>query len=460
MKYIGPFLRINTMDINNIEKQLLYFSRESFKHILFNSRCGVTSNLQQLKLKNLPNLDSNIFRKISPLLCIYKKANPKLNVAKDSLTWDEDTFKKEVNVSSNIFMNLMLMDLSNYYHQFENLDANLYALSKIYSQLAIKQLDFFSSYLRSADGVFVDKKDCSEDEEHLDFVDKEKKFKFSDQALCMAAYYKVSNLPDNADAEAYKSFSLDILNMLISYKDQLYDLSLEEINRLCLAFNVFYEENKNEEAKYMLMDLYDLLIDRTSESLEENSNIKIDNLCMAYINLDCAHDSLGLLKFEEERDKILQILNSYYDTEKGIFIKNTEKKDVDFSSQEVVLYTLCQLINLKNHADSGTSIITDVYKRQLINSGLILSWPDTPSLDSPERYRNFTNKSEDLLEDDYFRMPSIPTPESSQLAPIFIKNISYNKKKDAFEQSKNTFDSSKNMPLLYLIQYTLNRKGA
>jgi hypothetical protein len=447
---------MNTLSTNNIEKQLLFFSRESFKHILLNSKCGVTSNLQQLKLKNLPNLDSNIFKKISPLLCIYKKANPKLKVDKDSLSWDEDTFKKEVNISSNTFMNLMLMDASNYYNQFENIDSNLFTLSKIYSQLAVKQLDFFSSYLRSADGVFVDKKNSSEEaEDQLKFEDKEKKFKFSDQALCMAAYYKVSNLPDNTDAEAYKSFSLDILNMLLNYKDQLYDLSLEEINKLCLAFNIFYEESKNETAKYMLIDLYDLLIDKINEACEADSNVKVDNLCMGYINLNCAHDSLSLLKFKEERDKILEKLNSYYDTEKGIFIKNTEKKDIEFSSQEVVLYTLCQIINLKNNPDTNTSILSDVYKRQLINSGLILSWPDTPSLESAERYRNFTTKSEDLLEDDYFRMPSIPTPESNELAPIFIKSVNYNKKKDVFEQSKNTFDSSKNMSLLYLIQYTL-----
>lgn len=447
---------MNSLNSNNIENQLLFFSRESFKHILLNSKCGITTNLQQMKMKNHPNFDINIFKKNSPLLCIYKKSNPKLKVDKDTFSWDEDSFKKEVNLASNVYMNLMLMDSSKYYSQFEEKDNKLFQLSKLFSQLSVKQLDFFSSYLRNSDGVFVDKKYSSEDsEDKLKFEDKEDKFKFSDQALCMAAYYKASNLSDNADAEAYRIFSLDILNMFLNYKEELYNLSLEEINKLCFAFNIFYEESNNEEAQNMLFDLYDLLVDKYNESYAEDSSIKVDNLCMSFINLDTAHKKLSLLKFKDESDKILERLNSLYDAEKGIFIKDTDKKEIEFSAQDVVLYTLCQIINSKNNPDASTSILADVYKRQLINSGLILSWPDAPTLDCAERYRNFTSKSEDLLEDDYFRMPSIPTPETSELAPIFIKSVRYSKKKAAFEQSKNTFDSTKNMPLLYMLQYII-----
>lgn len=447
---------MNSLKSNNIENQLLFFSRESFKHILLNSKCGITTNLQQMKMKNHSNFDINTFKKNSPLLCIYKKSNPKLKVEKDSLCWDEDSFKKEVNLAGNVYMNLMLMDSEKYYSQFEEKDNKLFQLSKLFSLLSVKQLDFFSSYLRSSDGVFVDKKCSSEDsEDKLKFEDKEDKFKFSDQALCMAAYYKASNLPDNADAEAYRIFSLDILNMFLNYKDEIYNLSFDEINKLCFAFSLFYEESQNDDAKHMLFDLYDLLIDKYNDSCAENSPIKVDNLCMSFINLDIAHKTLSLLKFKEESDKILESLNSLYDAEKGIFIKETDKKEIEYSAQDVVLYTLCQIIDSKNNPEASNSILTDVYKRQLINSGLILSWPDAPTLDCAERYRNFTSKSEDLLEDDYFRMPSIPTPETSELAPVFIKSVKYNKKKAAFEQSKNTFDSSKNMPLLYMIQYIL-----
>ena len=156
MKYIGPFLRLNSLTVDNIEKQLLFFSRESFKHIVLQSNCGIRTSIQELKLKKIPNFDINILEIL--LLCI-QKANPKL----EKNGWDEESFKKEILAGSNAYMNLMLTDCAHYYKTFENIDVNLFALSKIYSQLSIKQLDFFSSNLRSSEGVFIDKKDCSND---------------------------------------------------------------------------------------------------------------------------------------------------------------------------------------------------------------------------------------------------------------------------------------------------------
>lgn len=455
LKYIGPFLRINTLSTDIMEKQLSFFSRESFKHIVLNSRCGITTSIHQFKFKNIPNFDINIFKKNSPLLCIYKKANPKLSIDKDSCSWDSDTFKKEVPVGANAFMTLTLIEAGNYYKQFQDINSSLFAMSKLYSQLAVKQLDFFSSNLRNAEGVFVDKKDSSEDSaKELVFEDKAKKFKFSDQALLMAAYHKASQLPDNNDSEAYKSFSFDILKMFLDYKSELYDLSLEELNKLCFAVNIFYDSSKDDASKYLLTDLCDFLIDKYYEQASDGS-IKTENMSMLYINMYCAYNNLALLKFKEESDKIFEAMDALYDSERGLFITDKEKKEIDYSSEEIVLYTVCQLLSHKLYPDSPASVLTDVYKRQFINSGVILSWPETPNLSSPERYRNFSMKSEDLIEDHYFRMPTLPTPEHAELAPILIKSITYNNKKDTFEQGKGTFDSSKNMFLLFSIQYLL-----
>lgn len=455
LKYIGPFLRINTLSKDNIEKQLLFFSRESFKHIVLNSRCGITTSIHQMKFKNISNFDINIFKKNSPLLCIYKKANPKLSIDKDYCSWDSETFKKEVPVNANAYMSLALMEACNYYNRFKDVNNNLFALGKLYSQLAVKQLDFFSSNLRNAEGVFVDKKDVSEDVSHeIQFEDKAKKFKFSDQALLMASYYGASLLPDNNDAEAYKSFSLDILKMFVEYKEELYDLSLEEINKLCFAVNIFYDFSKNEDSRFLLMDLCDLLIDKYNEQ-DMDDSMKLDNMCMLYINMNCAYNNLSLLKFKEESDKVFDRLDSLYDSENGVFIPDKDKKEVEYSSDEIVLYILSQLVNSRLYPDSPRAALTDVYKRQFINSGIILSWPETPNLDSPERYRNFSMKAEDLLEDQFFRLPTLPTPEQSELAPILIKSVTYNNKKDSFDPGKKTFDSTKNMALLFTVQYLL-----
>ena len=61
-----------------------------------------------------------------------------------------------------------------------------------------------------------------------------------------------------------------------------------------------------------------------------------------------------------------------------------------------------------------------------------------------------------MLDETYFRMPVLPTPKSSGIAPVFVKNLVYSKKKDVLSNSKISFDSNKNMFNFYLIIYFLN----
>ena len=99
-----------------------------------------------------------------------------------------------------------------------------------------------------------------------------------------------------------------------------------------------------------------------------------------------------------------------------------------------------------------------IFKHQILDSGIILSWPDSPSLDDAEHYRNFSLKSEDLLQDDDFRMPAIPTPDNNELASVFIKSVVYNKRKESFKQSSSSFDSSKNMFIFFLSTFFRNQQ--
>ena len=192
MKYIGPFLRINSMTPENISNQLLYFSRESLKHIALNSRCGITTSLKDLKIKSTPNTDINIFKENSPLLCVYKKAHDKIIKGKYGPYWDDSSFKKELTVSGNVYMTLSLLKLADYYYQFEKLDKNLYSLGVLYSHMAKAQLDFYLKYLRNDDGMFVNKKYTGSNGSNLAFEIKDDKYKVSDQCMLMAAYYKYS----------------------------------------------------------------------------------------------------------------------------------------------------------------------------------------------------------------------------------------------------------------------------
>lgn len=456
LKYIGPFLRINTLSKDNIEKQLLYFTRESLKHIVLNSRCGITANLSDFKTKNIPNFDISTFKKNSPLLCVFRKANPKLS--EEHSNWDEDTFKKEINIGSNAFMTMSLLDYSSYYEKFKDIDNSLYSIGKLYSMLARKQLDFYSAYLRNSEGVFVDKKDESDGiTGEFKFEEKDSKFKYSDQAYLMCAFYKAGCMPDNKDAEAYKSFSLDILDMFHNYKDEIYSLSYEETNKLCLAFNIFCYYSENDEAKLLLMDLCDLLIDKYEDKSEIPVGDRIEHECILFINLMLAYKNTSVMKFKDLALKVFDNIYGIYNSDKGIFIKESDKKEVDYSCEEIVLYILCNFIEVEEpEFRQNSSLLTNIYKHQFVNSGIVLSWPDTPNLDNPERYRDYSLKSEDLLEEQNFRMSAVATPEAVQIAPILTKSIKYNNKKGIFSQSKATFDSTKVMPSLFLTNFILN----
>ena len=58
-----------------------------------------------------------------------------------------------------------------------------------------------------------------------------------------------------------------------------------------------------------------------------------------------------------------------------------------------------------------------------------------------------------MVDESYFRMPDLPTPDSNGSAPIFAKYVTYNKRKDTFSNIKNTFDSYRNFFNFFLIIY-------
>lgn len=456
VKYIGPFLRMHKLNKSNIENQLLYLSRETINHIVLYSKCGICCPIKELKDKNIPAADINIFDNLHPLLSIYKKANAHLADISNTLSWDEDSFKREIDIGANALMTLCIIELISYYKTFNEKYPQKHTLNFIYGKLAKKQLEFYSSYLRNEEGVFVDKKDISDlDMNELKFEEKNKKFKFSNQALLMAAFYNYSLANSDKDSPMFRDFSYDILKMLLDYKEELYTLSFDELNKLCLSFNIFYRSSSNAEVLPLLIDLWEYLEDNYSNNAFLNSDNKLEYECMLYINSVLLYKNTNMLKFNDFAELIYNKLIELYTPELGIIIKTCDKKEISFSNLEVILYLLAVLLHSKNsNVDSDDNMIAlDIFKRQVIESGLILSWPDPPDPNDPERYKNFSLKEEDFLEDQNFRQPNAASLLKSESASIFIKNIVYNKKKQEFSQSKLSFDSYNNMLIFFLILY-------
>nr|WP_242862469.1 hypothetical protein [Clostridium tyrobutyricum] len=459
LKYIGPFLKINKIKPDNIKSQLFYLTKESIKQIVLYSKCGIPISLKDMKSKSLPNFDITTFKNVSPLLCVYRKANPNLININDKLCWNDDKFKKDINIESNAFMTLCLLELCNYYNSFKDKDNNKYNLGKLYAYMCRKQLEFYALYFRNNQGVFVDKKhENSSYAQEPKFTDKNKKFSFATQALLMAAYYKCSLTIEDDDREQFKNFAYDILNMLIELKEELYEQSFSELSKLCFALNIFYSYSKDKRCKNLILDLSELIFENFYNDeyiLNTSKKNRVENDSINYINYILIYKHINIIKAKENAQFIYKKLLKLYDPEKGIFLKNTSEKNIEFSCLEVLLYLInCLLDTDINKGKNKSNLIAlDIFNNQLINSGLVLSWPEAPNLNNAERYRNLSMKSEDLIEEQNFRISSVPSPETCELAPVFAKYVNYSRKKQAFKSPKLSFDTYKNMFSFFLILY-------
>lgn len=449
LKYIGPFFRMNSLSQEEINAQLFYLSKEAVKTIVLESKCGLVSSIKNFK--NLsPSFDINTMNNFSPLLCVYRKASPNFIHSKNSNGFDEDTFKKEINPSTNALMSLCLLELLDYYRCFENIEKTTYSIYEMYNSLTKEQLEFYSKNLRNSEGLFTDKKNMFENNsKNYNLVDKDKKFKFSDQAFMMLAYYLYSYKNKNNDSsKEYESFALEILQMFIDYKENIYECSLEELCRILLAFNILYSYSHLENLQALIADISDYAMNKFDDKDYYITSLDTVSLCAIVLTLSYKHTNI--IAFKDKSKAIMDKLYSLYDEDNECFYKLSSKKEIRYSSLDIIFYLLAFILNEDSNRSEYKNLISSVYKKYLISSGLITSWPEAPTLDDYERYRGLSLVSNDMLDESFFRMPNVITPSSSGMAPIFNKYVTYNKRKSSFTINKNSFDSSRNFLIFYL----------
>ena len=456
MKYIGPFFRMNSLSKKDISGQLFHLSKEAVKAICLNSKCGIVSSFRSSK-KSHSNNDISTLSDFSPLLCLYQKSSPLYVHSKTSYGFDESTFRKNINPSTNALMTLCLLELSDYYSHFDTSNGKVNPKAKSYGILCKKQLDFYTNNLRNSEGVFVEKKNLSEDNSKgYNLIEKDKNFNFSDQAFMMNAYFLYSlYYEDEPISSDYTEFSIQILDMIFDFKEELYNVSFEEGCKILMALNIFYSLSKLEKSKIIIIDLSDFLINKFQE--KDYFVTALDDCSLFAITLKDSFKHTEIVAFNEKSEEILEKLEGLYNNEKEIFMKLTEKKEVKYSSLEICLYFLAMLVRSESKEETieSRNIFSNLYKKLFIYSGIVLSWPEAPTLDDAERYRSLSMHSNDMLDESFFRMPDLPAPESSGLAPIFIKNVTYSRKKNSFTCSKTSFDSNKNMFMFFLLIHSL-----
>lgn len=447
---------MNSLSQKEISSQLFYLSKESVKTIVLNSKCGLLMPVKISKKSSSTN-DISILNNFSPLTCIYRKSSPMFIHSKSSHGFDESTFKKEINPSTNALMTLCILELSNYYSNYCKDNRNVVSFEKAYNYIAKEQLKFYSKNLRNTEGLFVTKKNVSDsNSKGFNLIDKDAKFKFSDQAFMMDAYYLYYfyNKSDPV-GEDYKNFANEILDMFKNYKESLYELSFSENLNVLLALNVFYKYSNNNIAKDLILDLSDFLTNRFM--MKDYFINSLEDCSLFAICLMESYKHTNIISFKEMSKEITNKLITLYDKDKNIFVKLNDKKDIKYSSLEINFYILSLLLysQEENRNSEFKPIISGIYRKFYINGNLLTSWPEAPTLDEVERYRKLSLRSKDMLEESYFRMPDLPTPESTGLAPIFVKNLSYSKKKDSFSSPKISFDSNKNMFSFFTMIYFL-----
>jgi len=446
---------MNSLSQKEISGQLFHLAKESIKTLVLSSKCGLLAQVRVPKKSSIN--DISILNNFSPLLCLYRKASPMFIHNKTSHGFDESSFKKEINPSTNALMTLCLLELGEYYSHYEDGNRNVLSLERPFKYLAKEQLQFYSENLRNNEGLFVDKKNISDgNSKGFSLMEKDGNFKFSDQAFMMSAYLLCSyyNIDDEISND-YINFSHEILDMLIDYKSALYDLSFGELTQIFFALNVFYKYSDDHDAKKLILDLGDFLITKFQE--KDYYLDSIDDCSLFYICLMEAYKHTQIISFKEMAKEIIEKLTSLYDTDKNMFIKLNDKKESKYSCLEINFYLLALIISSLEE-DNNTelkTLISGIYRKFFVNGGLLTSWPEAPTLDEVERYKKLSLRSDDMLDETYFRMPICPTPKSTGLASVFVKSLNYSKKKDALSISKNSFDSNKNMLNFFLIIYLL-----
>lgn len=268
----------------------------------------------------------------------------------------------------------------------------------------------------------------------------------------MVSYNLYSILyPEDETSIDYNNFSLEILQTLIEFKEKIYDCSFEEICKILLAINMFYSNCNNNDAKILIIDLTDFLINKFDE--KDYYIDELDFTSLFVINLLLSFKHTQMITFNEKAKEILNKLLSLYDNDKEVFLKLSSKKELKYSCFDISFYFLAIFMYAKEDSREKEykNIVSSLYRKYFINSGIITSWPDAPTLDDAERYRGLTFNSSDMLEENFFKMITTSTPSSLGIAPVFRRNVTYSKKKDSFSSSNSSFDSYKNIFIYQLI---------
>ncbi len=151
---------------------------------------------------------------------------------------------------------------------------------------------------------------------------------YSDQALMMLAYYMYSKVaPEDSDSKTYEDFALQILNMFVNFKEELYSLSLDECCKIDYCLNNMLLYSHNEDCKLLVLDLSDFILNKYYESNSTFSNLETTSLLA--LNMYLSYKNTNILIFKDAYLDLIELFCNMFNDEKGIILKGTDKKSIN-----------------------------------------------------------------------------------------------------------------------------------
>jgi len=422
-------LKLSFMSITNVEWSCLY------------SGAGIVHSSGEKLNRGNKDLPVNI----SYLKCLYKKSKPVFLKTPDhsntdeDLSWDDKSFSRVITPASQAMAILSMCTSAELVYPTDPKLAASLAKNATYC------MDFTSGFMRNMDGLFIAVEDKTKIlDEELKLKPCSKNAKLSDQVLMHEAAACLHNITCQESmkellsprTEEYKQEAENILSFTHENLPQVLSSSSKELS-ICISS--FY--------RCLCLENYSVHIDEIKELIsilcaELETRIRItgevesgpDSLntssIMTHVRVSSAmlegYEISGILKFKELGIRVYNYLEDLYNPDVKLYIEGNPSKTT-CSIRDIADIMKLQLMKYRLDTDpKAEKRLTDMYSILIEKSGIMQS--------SPDRKLNIGGQIIGFPE-------HIPNAMSTGRAPVFVKSIKFNLKKDTGAKASKHFNS-------------------
>lgn len=425
----GIALKLSFMSITNVEWSCLY------------SGAGILHSSGEKLNRGKNNLPVNI----SYLKCLYKKSKPVFLKPPDhsdldeALSWDDKSFSRVISPASQAMAILSMCTCAELLYPSDPQLAASLAKNAGYC------MDFSSGFMRNSDGLFITMEDKTKIlDEELKLKPCSKNARPSDQVLmheAAACLYNATSQESmkellSPQAEQYKQEAESILSFIRENLPQLLSSSSKDLSvcissfSRCLRFENY--STHMDEIKELISILCAELETRIRITGEVESGPDSFNTSsmMTHIKVASAmlegYEVSGILKFKELGIRVYNYLEDLYNPDIKLYIEGSPSKTT-CSIRDLADIMKLQLMKYNLDSDIKTGKrLEDMYSTLIEKSGIMQS--------SPGRQLNIGGQLISFPE-------HIPDAMSTGRAPVFVKSIKFNLKKETGAKASKHFNS-------------------